>query len=306
MVEQTPSSLMYEIGASKEELESRCASLLGVRRTAFQELLLRSPRFSPPELAFYQVVTWLYGFYYEAGRVSLQFLLHLLPTYGLEYEGKHRRHYQEVQRLRTFLQHNLNLDSRHDLETQRICEDWFSESCGSVMPGSGCEWNRCVARILMESGEFLVAVVNCVRVVEKDESSSSIVAQWSSRLSRFHPIHEFEALVAIVINDMGQSSLDAHRITVRHYDKWSQDLQLRSDDYVFEIEARRLIEQTLLNEGELPLLITGQDVIRELGISPGVEVGRLLAKARALYFASPSNKEQLLERLIESENDRLS
>ena len=305
MIEQTPSSLMYEIGASKEELESRCASLLGVRHTAFQELVLRSPRFSPPELAFYQVVTWLYGLYYEAGRVSLQFLLHLLPTYGLEYESNHRRHYQEVQRLRTFLQHNLNLDSRHDLETQRNCEDWFSESCGSVMPGNGCEWNRCVARILIESGEFLVAVVNCVRAVEKDESSSSIVAQWSSRLSRFHPIHEFEALVAIVINDMGQSSLDAHRITVRHYDKWSQDLQLRSDDYVFEFEARRLIEQTLLNEDELPLIITGQDVIRELGISPGLEVGRLLAKARALYFASPSNKEQLLERLIESENDRL-
>ena len=306
MVQQTASSLMYEIGACKEELDSRCASLLGIRRTAFQEMNLRSPRFSPPELAFYQVVTWLYGFYYEAGRVSLQFLLQLLPTYALECGGKHRGHYREVQRLRTFLQHNLNLDSRHDLETQRICEDWFSESCGSVMPGSGCEWNRCVARILIESGEFLEAVVNCVRAVEKDESSSGIVAQWSSRLNRYHPIHEFEALVTIVINDMGQGSLDAHRITVRHYDKWSKDLQLRSDDYVFEHEARRLIEQTLLNEDELPLPITGDDVMRELGVLPGVEVRRLLARAKAMYIASPSNKEQLLERLNESENERKS
>ena len=306
MVEQTPTSLMYQIGASKEDLESRCASLLGVRRAAFQEMVLRSPRFSPPELAFYQVVTWLYGFYYEAGRVSLQFLIRLLPTYGLEYGGSHRRHYEDVQRLRTFLQHNLNLDSRHDLETQRICEDWFSESCGSVMPGSGCEWNRCVARILFESGELLSAVVNCVRAVEKDESSASIVAQWSSRLSRFHPIHEFEELVTIVINDMGQSSLDAHRVTARHYDQWSKDLQLRSDDYVFEYEARRLIEQSLLNEDELPLPITGRDVIRELGISPGVEVGRLLAQARVLYMANPCNRKQLLERLLESESDRWS
>ena len=140
MAEQTPSSLMYQIGARKEELESRCASILGARQRAFQEMSLRSPRLSPPELAFFQVATWLYRFYYETGRVSLQFLIQRLSAYGLEHEGKHRRHYEEAQRLRTYLQHNLNLDSQRDLETQRRCEDWFSESCGSVIPGSGCAW----------------------------------------------------------------------------------------------------------------------------------------------------------------------
>ena len=303
MAERTPSSLMYQIWAHKADLESRSDSLLGVRRVAFQEMFLRSPQFSPPELAFYQVVAWLYGFYYEAGRVSLQFLMHLLSTYGLEHRSEYQRHYEEVQRLRTYLQHNLNLDSQHDLETQRLCEYWFSETCGSVMPGNSCEWDKCVTRILIDSGDFLLAVLECVRAVERDESSGTIVAQWSSRLSRYHPVHEFEKLVAIVINDMGQASLDARRISARHYEKWNKDLRFRSENYVFEEEARKLIEQTLLSEDELPLPISGQDVMRSLNIPPGPEIGRLLAKAKALYVTSPCNKEQLLSRLSDSDSN---
>lgn len=300
MADQMASDLLYRIGALKEDLENRSDSILGARRTAFQELYLRSPRVSPPELAFYQIVTWLYGFYYEAGRVSVKFLVQLLSAYSLEDGEKHRRHYEEVQRLRTYLQHNLNLDSRHDLETQRFCEDWFSVSCGSIMPGDCCEWGKCVNRILSDAVDFLLAAVECVRAVERDESSDHIITQWSTRLKRYHPIAEFEELVAIVINDMGQGSLDHRRITARHYDDWSRNLKLRVENYVFEEEARKLIEQTLLSEEELPLPITGRDVMRSLGIPQGPEVGRILAKAKALYITSPCDKGELLRRLGES------
>ena len=302
MSKLTPSDLMYQIRSRKEELEFRSASILGARRTAFQDMSLRSPQLSPPELAFYQVVTWLYGYYFEVGRVSLRYLLQQFSVYGQEHGGRHKRHYEEVRLLRTYLQHNLNLDSSNDFDTQRRCEDWFLKSCGSVMPGSGCEWGSCLTRILVDARSFLVAAVECVRCVERDESSQFMLDQWSARLSRYHPIRHFEELVAIIIHDMGQDALDYRRIARQHYQQWNSDLQSRSENYSFEEEARKLVERTILNEADLPLPITGGDIMREFGIRPGSEVGRLLRKARALYLDDPCHKELLLSRLRNSKD----
>ncbi len=293
---------MYQIWSRKEELQTRSDNLLGSKRTAFLEMSLRSPRLSPPELAFYQVVTWLYGFYYEAGRVSLRFLTQRFSVYGLEHSGEHKQHYEEIRLLRTYLQHNLNLDSQSDINTQRSCECWFLKSCGSVMPGSDEEWDNCLRRILLDAGCFLSAAVKCVRFVEKDESSQTIVNQWLVRLMRDHPIQHFEELVAIVIHDMGQDALDYRRITRQNYQQWNSDLQSRSEDYNFEVEGRKLIEQTILSGTDFPLPITGEDIMREFGIPPGPEVGRILSKARALYLNQPCNADLLLARLRQSEN----
>ena len=134
--------------------------------------------------------------------MSIRFLLRQLSVYGLEQGGRHNQHYEQVRLLRTYLQHNLNLDSQDDLDTQRRCEDWFVESCGSVMPGSVREWESCLTRILLDAESLLFAAVECVRIVERDESSRLVVGQWSIRLSRYHPIQHFEELVAIVIHDM--------------------------------------------------------------------------------------------------------
>ena len=303
MAEQTVPSLMYQIGALKEELDIRASSILGVRRSAFQEMFTRSPRTTPPELAFYQVVTWLYGFYYEAGRVSLPFLIERFETYGLALQGDHRKHHENVRCLRTYLQHNLNLDSEHDLETQRRSEDWFAQSCGSTMPGTDKEWNDCVAHLLKDSEGLLTAAIACVRAIEQDESSHIVIQQWSVRLRRYHPLHEFEKLVAVVVHDLGQDSLDVKKITARFYEKWSKELRSRSEDYIFEEEARRQIEHTILSEAELPPPISGPDVMREFGMPPGSKVGEFLRFARVSYYESPCNKDQLMARLKERASD---
>ena len=297
MAEQAIPSLMYQVGGLKQELERRAYSLIGVQRTAFQEMSIRNPRFSPPELGFYQTVTWLYAFYYEAGRVSLRFLIDRLQTYFPDKHGNHLRHYEDVGRLRTYLQHNLNLDSTQDLRTQQISEEWFSRACGSAIPGIDQEWNECLERILGDSTAFLSGTIECVRAMERDDSSRIIVEQWSVRLGQYHPKQEFESLVSIVIHDMGQDSLDPAQITDRYYDQWNRNLRFRSEDYIFEEDARRLIERTILNEAELPPPISGQDIMREFGIPPGPEVGNLLRKAKALYDTELCTAERLMARL---------
>ena len=301
MPEQGLPGLLYQIEVQKEELDNRASSLLGERRTAFQDLNVRLPRLSPAELAFYQVVTWLYGFYYEAGRVSLRFLIGKFGVYGLASEEDPGNHYQDIRFLRTYLQHNLNLESSTDLKTQRYCEEWFQERCGSAIPGTSDEWNECLFSILRGSINFLSMSIACVRAIERDEAAETVVRQWLVRIRRHHPKHEFENLVAIVIHDLGQDSLDVAKITAQHYEKWSNDLLSRSLDYVFEEEGRKLIEQTILSEGELPLPISGVDLISTFGIPSGPEIGRLLRSARRLYQENPCGKDELLFRLRESE-----
>ena len=292
---------MYQVGALKQDLEHRADNLLEAHRAAFQDLSLRSPRFAPPELGFHQAVTWLYCFYYEAGRVSLPFLLERFAAYKLAADGGHEAHYKAVQRLRTYLQHNLSLESSEDLELQRQSERWFSTHCDSAIPGDEQEWTACLVSLLTEAQKFLQVAVECVREIERDESRRTIVEQWSFRLARYHPRHEFENLVAIVAHDMGQDWLDSRRLCGRYYDKWSRELRALSGDYVFQEEARKLIEQTLLSDAEVPLPISGQDVIRQFGIPPGPEVGRLLRKARTLYSERPCPTDTLMERLAGSE-----
>ena len=304
MAEPPVASFMYQIGFLKQELEERAASLLGISRTAFQETSVRNPRFSPPELGFYQTVTWLYAFYYEAGRISLRFLIDRLETYGLGQDGDRRRHYEDIGRLRTFLQHNLNLDSVQDIRTRWTCEEWFSEACGSAIPGSDTEWNQCLVHILSDSEAFLAAAIDCVRAIERDEASNMIIRQWSTRLLRYHPKHEFENLVSLVIHDIGQDSLDPAQLTERYYERWSRNLRFRSDGYIFEEEARRLIEQTILNEAQLPPPISGLDIMREFGIPPGPDVGDLLRKAKALYDSNPCSPDQLIALLKCQETNR--
>ena len=303
MGEQPISSRMYQIGVQKQDLERRAYSLIGVQRMAFQEMSVRNPRFSPPELGFYQTVTWLYALYYESGRISLRFLMDRFNTYGYDQNGHHRRHYEDTGRLRTYLQHNLNLDSIKDAKTHQICEEWFSKACGSAIPSMEREWNECLVRILNDSELFLAAVIDCVRAIERDESSKLIVEQWTVRLRQFHPKHEFEDLVAMVIHDVGQDSLDPVQITERYYDQWTRNLKFRSEDYIFIEDARRLIEQTILNEAELPPPISGADIMRELGIPPGPDVGILLRKAKDSYDVSPCTADELINRLKSLESD---
>ena len=265
----TVPSLMYQVGRHKQELELRAASLTGARHVAFHDISIQSPRLSPPELGFYQAVTWLYVFYYESGRISIPFLIDRLPIYGLSGQGRHSRHYEDVGQLRTYLQHNLNLQSDRGSQLQHQCEQWFANSCGSTIPRPDNEWIDCLKCVLESSDDLIVSAIDCLRSIERDESRGIIVDQWLSRLRHYHPKHVFTELVAAVLHDMGQESLDPSRITDRYYEKWSKSLRMMSASYVFDEDARRLIERTLLSEAELPLPILGQGHYERIQFTTG-------------------------------------
>jgi hypothetical protein len=115
--------------------------------------------------------------------------------------------------------------------------------------------------------------------------------------NRYHPPHQFELLVSTIASDMGHEYIDSERLVRRNYDKWAQSLRAFSSEYVFEIEARKLIENAILADLSNLMPITGEDVIREFNLEPGKLVGRLLGEARELYQRTPCTRTELIDRL---------
>lgn len=292
-----PEQLMYGIVGKAEEINTRVIAMLGDGPGLFEAVSQRMPRFAPAELGFLRLVSWLYVLYWEAGKVSLPFVTRRFDAYSIDQDGRIRLHTSSVQILRTYTQHNLNIEEAHDKKTMGDCHDWFSGRCGTAVPDSEEEWEACLIALLKESQEFLETLLTVLRLIEKDESRGMICQDWKFRRSRYHSPHQFEALVPAIATDMGHEYLDSERLVRRNYDKWTQSLRSFSSEYDFETEARKLIENAILTDLPNVLPITGIDIINEFGLEPGKIVGQILGEARLMYQRAPCPRAELIDRL---------
>jgi hypothetical protein len=296
---QNPKMLMYEILQLHDEVNHIASHLNKDAREVFGKISLGNPVFNPPELGFMRAVSWLFVVYYEVGRVNVEFLNERLASYNLDIDGKNNLHFQTIQQLRTYLQHNLDASKPHDRRIQANCGAWFHHYCGTHVPKDGKQWKICLMSLLKEAHSFLNALKNCIRCIEQDESREYILYEWNLRHTRTHPPYEFDRLILIVASDMGRDNIDAERLRKRFYNKWLEELRLLQGDYKFEVEARKLIEHVLLTEVTSVLPITGDDIIKEFNIRPGKQVGVLLQKARMYYDAGVHLHHDLIEKLRE-------
>lgn len=289
---------MYRIFGLRDELNGLVYPIKGVERV-FENMTLNQPRFSPAELGFIRSVSWLYGFYYEAGKVGVSFLLKYLEVYQLEGEGRHAQHYQIVRDLRTFLVHNLNMEAIHDKKLVQTCQEWFRLGCGTYFPADEEHWQPLLNHLLGEAVEFLEVLRNCVRKIESDERRSLICDQWAQRIKRHYPPHLFDEIIPAVLQDIGRTEMDAIRLRKKYYSDWARIFETYNDEHDFGTEARKLIESAALAENKNTLPITGKDVIDYFEIAPGQEVGNLLEMAKQLYIVERCGKTILLEKLRE-------
>ncbi len=292
-----PEGLMYQVVGRVDEINRVSSRLIESNYQAFEPASLEMPRLEPAELGFLRSVSWLFVMYYEVGKVGVGFLASRLSAYGLDPNGKLEGHRRLVQQLRTFLQHNLNPRKRHDRTIQEACELWLREQCGTAVPGTNGHWEKCLQGLLKEAHEFLGGLLEALRGIEGDESRDEICRDWQFRIQRYHPPEAFDGLILKVANDMGRENIDPARLRVAFYEKWNQELALLAAGYEFEIEARKLVEHALLTATTPALPITGRDIMDTFNISPGPQVGELLARARQIYDSEPCSRETLLIRL---------
>ena len=260
----------------------------------FGKQLLLKPKLMPPELGFLRAVSWFYILYREAGKVNVHFLQNQLSAYNLDPENCVPTYLDNVRVIRTYLQHNLNLEVKKGRETQEACEQWFEKHCRTRVPVDDEQWGMCLIALLQETILCLTLLKNCIRFIEQDESREEIVAIWNLRRRRYHPPEEFDELIILIAADFGRTNFNVVQFRKRYYDKWNLELQYHDD---FSTEARKLIENALLSEAAKRLPITGKDVMQELNVSPSQQLEEIMQRAKLLYEKEPCSREQLLEKL---------
>ena len=279
------------------DLESSAIRLISHPHPVFRPVALRQPDVGgSPELAFIQVVSWLYVHYFEAGRPGLGFLRRQAESFLLG-PFEEWGHIDIVNYLRTSLQHNLELSAERDIEIERLCGAWFRMTCQHVRPGTEGEWRRCTRQTLVEAADLIEVLRSTVRHVEDSQFRDTILTQWRRALDRHHDPGEFDTIIEIVCADLGHGQLDIVAFRNRHLGAWRKRIEQLDDGFDFRFEARRLVEDALLSEWPRLLPITGTDIIRELGIPAGRDVGRALEMARGFYQAGTFNREDLLEKV---------
>lgn len=299
MSASNPDILMMEITRLRDDLNKRSFSLSENKHSFFRSHSLPTPKFTPPELGFLLAVSWLYVLYYEAGKINIDFILGRFPIYKIDIDGKVAEHVYTVGRIRTYLHHNLDPDMKRDSMTQEVCQKWMKKQCNTSVPESEQEWFACLLAILEEAIACLKSLKECVREIERDENPESIILSWNALRERYHPAEQFDELITLVASDLGYEYApeDSARLRKRFYNKWIRELNKMPVGYDFSIEARKLIEFTLLYELTHVLPITSLDIIKELHIEPGPIIEELLREARKLYDIEHLSRLALLERL---------
>jgi hypothetical protein len=268
---------------------------LGKVEKPFREIYFSVPVYSCSEAGFLRSVSFLYMLYYEAGRVNVEFLVEQLRGFQLDPEEMARRHVFLVHSLRTSLQHSLDLSENRNQDMLDQAKAWFRENCGSEMPSSIEDWDKCLSALLMQTVDCMNLLFSCVTTIKADAFCDSIISQWNSQCSHYHPPHEYDRVISIVAADIGMPYADPVKIRKRFYETWSKELENLTGNYNFEIEARKQVQAALLKNPVLP--ITTQEIMETLNQQPGPVVGEMLRKATEIYQQHPCTGPELLELL---------
>ena len=101
------------------------------------EMSLPLPNEFDGELSYYHLVLWARGMIYEAALVHLKFLAALPPLRDDDFVGP------EVDRLRTFLTHNMDPRRRKDRRTMDSVGKWYNDACGCRIPSRDKHYISC-------------------------------------------------------------------------------------------------------------------------------------------------------------------
>jgi hypothetical protein len=286
------SSRLLAIIQRRESIDQYSSALLPSRQAVFGAVSVRLPDVNgPAELAFIRTASWLYVHYLEVGRISVNFLSQRSSSQFS------KSHINVVRCLRTWSQHNLDVQSKSDALTTDTCSDWFQRNCGTRHPRLEEHWSTLCECLLLEAQSLFDQIEAEIERIEGEDCREQVLRQWEDRLNRTWPAFRYHELIQIVAADLGRTGVDPVAFFQRYGATFTSGMTLLVDDCDFEVEARKLIEKAMLSEVSSVLPLTGSDVMQEFEMPPGPEVGQMMSLARSIYEQSPCDKQALLARL---------
>jgi len=299
-----PSEILRDrILAARDNINSISATIGSGEIVVFPNISIPIPELVFPIHSFFTSVSWLYVLYFEGGKSSLKFLTERAVSLGVDNEFSIKKHFTLIHDLRTCLQHNLNEYSRDDIAKGERCLSWIQRIRPNESPmiwhaaDDSVYWSELLSNLLSEAVSTLEIFHRTLLRINQDEGKDHTIQVWLSRIKREIPCKEWEGILQEVACDLGMSFLDTRSVMEKHIEKWNRKLGLLKDEQIVRREARKIVEQTLLEDESIPIPITGRDIIEELGLPPGPLVKERLKEARQIYLRDPCNREKLLQRL---------
>ena len=281
------------LNANVTDLRNSLRTYVGT--AALPEISIRPPVGSTDEASFLRLTGWSYALLYESGRVTIPFLLGL-PPFADNSRMSPAASRELVRSLRTWSSHNLGL-SDHDVSVSREALGWFNAMCGTQSPTEPDDWETCFTALCREVNHI---VTHCNRtvdlVVRSAEDGHATVTDLLRRLDRNWPSHEFDKLVGDICIRLGES-IDIHKFRSTRLQSWREHLESLPDGENLKNHMIRRIERDVLDYFNNLLPIDGRDVIDELGVQQGPEVGKVLTEARRLLATGIRDREALLQNL---------
>ncbi len=265
-----------------------------VHTASMGDLNVRPPAGDADEASFLRASAWCYLLFFEAGRISIPFLLNLNGFSSEEFAKIHKITLRNIHALRTLLSHNLGFGDEHDLEIRKFASDWFVGTCGAVFPTNIVQWKSCCNRLFEDSGALIEysseVLSNCASAPERD----IIFEKLRIRVQRDWPASEYDKLVSDAAARIGES-INARALREQRLNHWRKFVETLPDDADIVNEVMRIIESDVLDHFRTRLPITGQDLIVALDLAPGPHVRDALEIARREFDKGVRDPKTLIE-----------
>ncbi|MEU3547249.1 hypothetical protein [Streptomyces longwoodensis] len=269
-----------------------------LERQAGMDVSLPPPDFSHPQTAFFATTVWTSAWYKEAWSVSHGWLESQAKALG--HTVPDAKFVHVLGRLRTFLVHHVDRSRPKDGKTEKTCVEWFEAACGSAVPHAADEWHECLARLLAQNEAHTQFVFDTAKSVERSADRDTLVDQWRSVLER-RDYPRYQRSLQEAAGDLGLERLDDRQLNVIHDQyraRWEKAISQLPHEADFTSAMRLMAEWALLADTGRSLAVGAADVIRTLGLPPGVKVAQALRLAQLLHEIHPDDTtDELLRRL---------
>lgn len=286
------------LNAQATDLRASLRAFVG--ESAFPEITIRPPENSGDEASFMRLISWCYALLFEAGRLTVPYLLKL--------SGQQNTLSNEtldlVHALRTWSSHNLGFSSERDVAMHRRVQRWFIQTCQKNPPNDHATWERCSLALCADVIEVLGACQKAVtNVLSSEDDGQSAIADLQRRLERAWPAHFFDEIVGDAAVRVGVQ-VDAQKFRTPRMSRWRALLDALPQEANLQREIARIIEQELMEHAAQSLPIDGRDIMERLNIPPGREVAGMLQRAKELFRDGVRDPEDILRELGEEHLNR--
>ena len=273
-----------------------------VGEDALSEISVQTP-VDDDEASFLRLIAWSYVLVFEAGRVTIPYLLKL-PSEVYRPQADLEAACDLVHDLRTWSFHNLSFFDERELGISKRTVLWFIRNSGTNPPNDIDGWRSCFECLCTE---IYAIVAHCRSAVEfvlaESKDGGKVVDDLRRRLDRNWPAYRFDAMASDAATRIGQK-LDVPKFRQTRLVKWREYVETIPVGDDPEALVVRLIERDVLDHFGSVLPINGNDVMLALDLSPGPEVGDALNNARRLYGSGVIDPDRLLASLRQEYHPR--